>query len=178
MRGKPSHVPSHRRRRSTCPSQPRPAIPVVPSPAHSLEPEAEGDRPGRATAPSCVSSWGRRNVRRSTIYSGSPVDTDVAMKKTYEGRHHSPWRRSVMGPPSWHWSGSSSRSSRPPVIRSTDYFTASSWKRVLGPLADGPFSPRITSSPVDSSVRFAASTPSHTANAGQWLRSPSSFLVA
>jgi len=48
-RRKPSHVPSRRRRRSTCPSQPRPAITDVPSPAHSLEPEVEGDRLHRAT---------------------------------------------------------------------------------------------------------------------------------
>ena len=116
MREKPSHVPSRRRRRSICPSQPRPAIADVPSPAHSLEPEVVGDRHNSKLRTTKTSSWGRRDMMRSTIYSGSPGLADVAMKKIYEGRHHSPWRRSIMGSPSWHGSGSSSTSSRPPVF--------------------------------------------------------------
>jgi hypothetical protein len=56
------------------------------------EPEAEGEK----DSPSC---WfrvlGRRERVRSTIYSGSPAGPNVAMKKVFKGRRHSPYRRSV-----------------------------------------------------------------------------------
>ena len=83
------------------------------------EPEAEGAPPLRAADPSEISSSGRRGVKRSTIYSGSSKRSDVAMKKTDEGRHHSKLRRPTMGKPSGFVSGSSSRSSRPPRPGST-----------------------------------------------------------
>ena len=61
----------------------------------SSEPEAEGVffslHAGR------LRSGGRRDVIRSTIYSGSPGQPDVATKLESKGRHHSMARQSAMG---------------------------------------------------------------------------------
>ena len=55
------------------------------------EPEAEEE-----LAPSCCFRvLSRRERVRSTIYSGSSAGPNVAMKKVFKGRHHSPYRRSV-----------------------------------------------------------------------------------
>ena len=96
------------------------------------EPEAEGAPPLRAADPSEISSSGRRGVKRSTIYSGSSKRSDVAMKKTDEGRHHSKLRRPTMGKPSGFVSGSSSRSSRPPRPGSTARRSGLTTRRPLG----------------------------------------------
>ncbi len=87
----------------------------MPSPPHSLEPEVEGDQLNGMTSTSGASSWGRRDVVRSTIYSGFR-SRRTAMKKNFEGRHHSAPRRSTMGSPSGGGSGSSLESSRPPAL--------------------------------------------------------------
>ena len=55
------------------------------------EPEVEEE-----LAPSCCFRvLSRRERVRSTIYSGSSAGPNVAMKKVFKGRHHSPYRRSV-----------------------------------------------------------------------------------
>lgn len=117
------------------------------------------------------SSGDRRHVMRSTIYSGSPGDAGVAMKKIYEGRHHSPWRWSTMGSPSWHGSGSSSRSSRPPVWARQTTSPYPIHSRAFD-LTTHPGC--ITPSPRDNADRFATSTPSSTASAAPSPRWPSS----
>ena len=97
------------------PSQTSSAVEVVVHTRHtSSEPEAEGER-SPSTAGS-VRGDGRRDVIRSTIYSGSPGRPDVAIKPESKGRHHSMARRSAMGPPSGFVAGSSSWSSRPPAF--------------------------------------------------------------
>ena len=81
------------------------------------EPEAEGDPPPATK----ITSEGRRNVKRSSIYSGSPARScrggDFAvgrrpMKNQYDGCRHSGLRASPMGPRSCSASGSSAKSSR------------------------------------------------------------------
>jgi hypothetical protein len=58
----------------------------------------------------------RRDVIRSTIYSGSPGRPDVATTPESKGCHHSYSRSSAMGPRSWCPTGSSAWSSRPPAV--------------------------------------------------------------
>jgi hypothetical protein len=56
----------------------------------SSEPEAEGDLP--PSMPAVYESVSRRDVIRSTIYSGSPGLPSVATKPVSKGRHHSLFR--------------------------------------------------------------------------------------
>ena len=72
----------------------------------SSEPEAEGEL--LSLDAGSVRSVSRRDVIRSTIYSGSPGRPDVAIKPESKGRHHSISRQSAMGPLSGFVSGSSS----------------------------------------------------------------------
>jgi hypothetical protein len=76
-----------------------------------LEPEAEGD---------CSLSWvstsgGRRDVKRSAIYSGSFL-RKRPMNWGSKERRHSPRRASMMGSRPGGLAGSFSKSSRPPVL--------------------------------------------------------------
>ena len=80
----------------------------------SSEPEAEGEL--FSLNAGIVRSVSRRDVIRSTIYSGSTGLPDVAIKPVSKGRHHSPSRQSAMGPLSGFVSGSSTWSSRPPAF--------------------------------------------------------------
>jgi hypothetical protein len=80
----------------------------------SSEPEAEGEL--FSLNAGSVRSVSRRDVIRSTIYSGSTGLPDVATKPVSKGRHHSPSRQSVMQPLSGCLSGSSAWSSRPPAV--------------------------------------------------------------
>ncbi len=77
------------------------------------EPEVKRDQPLMAVHSSVDSSRGRRNVMRSTIYSGFRTRR-IAMKNKFEERRHSKARGSSMGTPSGFVSGSFSRWSRPP----------------------------------------------------------------
>lgn len=96
------------------------------------EPEVEGD-PKTGKALQGTTSWGRRDAVRSTIYSGSCREGHVAMKKNFEGRLHSPRRRSLMGSPSGGLAGSSSKSSRPPdFARQTTQRLNSSGQATVG----------------------------------------------
>ena len=72
----------------------------------------------RVFLPHCrqCSSVSRRDVIRSTIYSGSTGLPDVATKPVSKGRHHSRSRKSATGPLSGCLSGSSTWSSRPPAF--------------------------------------------------------------
>ena len=63
-----------------------------------------------------VRSVSRRDVIRSTIYSGSTGRSVVAIKPESKGRHHSIARQPAMGPLSGFVAGSSSWSSRPPAF--------------------------------------------------------------
>ena len=71
------------------------------------EPEAEGDPPPATSS----ARSGERNVKRSSIYSGSPAKRRP-MKRLYDGRRHSRFRASPMGARSCSASGSSAQSSR------------------------------------------------------------------
>ncbi len=110
-----AHIPSRRRRRSNCPiSAGAGQVRVVPSPPYSLEPEVEEDRRIQTIWTSGISSGGRRDAIRSTIYSGFRRRR-TAMKKNFEKRRHSPLRRSMMESPSGGLSGSLLESSHPPA---------------------------------------------------------------
>ena len=76
------------------------------------EPEVKRDQPLMAVYSSVDSSRGRRNVMRSTIYSGFRTRR-IAMKIQFEERRHSTGRGLSMGTPSGFVAGSFSRSSRP-----------------------------------------------------------------
>jgi hypothetical protein len=79
----------------------------------SSEPEADGEDSlplGRR-----IRSGSRRDVIRSTIYSGSPGHPNVANKPESKGCHHSYSRSSAMWPRSWCPTGSSTWLSRPPA---------------------------------------------------------------
>jgi hypothetical protein len=87
---------------------------VVQPAAHPLSP-----RPREIVPPlmaGSLRSVSRRDVIRSTIYSGSSGPPDVATKPVSKGRHHSLSRQSAMGPLSGCLPGSSTWSSRPPVF--------------------------------------------------------------
>src|SRR5262249_3642851 len=71
----------------------------------SSEPEAEGESPPLGAG--SVRSVGRRDMIRSTISSGSPEFSDVAISPESEGRLHSPRRQAAMGPLSGFVAGSS-----------------------------------------------------------------------
>ena len=87
---------------------------AVPSWPHSLEPEAEADRRIYEDPPCNVSSWGRRDAIRSSIYAGFRPRR-IATNQAFEERHHSPGRASSMGTRPAPSSGSFSSSSRPPA---------------------------------------------------------------
>jgi hypothetical protein len=132
-----SRVPAHplrRRLRSIWQVSDLSADELVVHPAtHPLSP-----RPRESSLPlnaGSVRSVDRRDVIRSTIYSGSTDCSDVAIKPESKGRHHSISRRSAAGPLSGFVAGSSSWSSRPPAFarqvarshRGWVRFTAGSW---------------------------------------------------
>jgi len=113
-----SRVPAHplrRRLRSIWLVSDLSADELVVHPAtHPLSP-----RPRESFLPlnaGSVRSVDRRDVIRSTIYSGSPDRSDVAIKPESKGRHHSISRQPAMGPLSGFAAGSSSWSSRPPAF--------------------------------------------------------------
>ena len=83
-----------------------------------------------------VRSVDRRDVIRSTIYSGSPDRSDVATKPESKGRHHSIARHSAMGPLSGFVAGSSSWSSRPPAFARQVARSHRDWVR-FGPSGSG-----------------------------------------
>src|SRR5512142_378509 len=86
---------------------------VVPPATHPLSPRPRESFPSLSAG--SVRSVDRRDVIRSTIYSGSPDRSDVASKPESKGRHHSISRQPAMGPLSGFVAGSSSWSSRPPA---------------------------------------------------------------
>jgi hypothetical protein len=101
------HIPLRRRRRSICPISVDACKVGCANSRTFSEPEVEGYPPPKrvrrsgieAVSHSGISSWGRRDAIRSTIYSGSPHVANATMKKTSEGRHHSSSRRLTMGSP-------------------------------------------------------------------------------
>jgi hypothetical protein len=87
---------------------------VVQPATHPLSPRPRESYP--PSMPAVIRSVSRRDVIRSTIYSGSTGLPDVATKPVSKGRHHSRSRKSAMGPLSGCLSGSSTWSSRPPAF--------------------------------------------------------------
>ena len=169
MKEKFSHIPSRRRRRSICPCQPDATFQVVPSPPHSLEPEVEGTRPSGTSLCTETSSWGRRDVVAHASIRGFAVSR-TAMKKSYEGRRHSPSRASPIGARPWPKSGSSLKSSRPPA------FTRQTMLLCLPSLTLKEILTRPA--PFDIRVRCEASRTSRTASDGPRRRLLSSFPCA
>ena len=110
----PAH-PLRRRLRSIWPISDPSAVESVVQPAtHPLSPRPRESRPSLSAG--SARSVDRRDVIRSTIYSGSTGRPDVAIKPQSKGRHHSIARQSAMGPLSGFVAGSSSWSSRPPAF--------------------------------------------------------------
>jgi hypothetical protein len=112
--------PRRRRRRSICPISAATRGERCAFCCISLEPERRGRSCGPASAWFWFCELGRRNVKRSPIYSGSSAGPNVAMKKDTknaaiqmgDGRR---WgRRQAM------YRGHPPRSSRPPVMSSAN----------------------------------------------------------
>src|SRR6516162_6594338 len=92
----PAH-PLRLRLRSIWPISDPSADELVVQPAtHPLSPRPRESCPSLRTG--SVRSVGRRDLIRSTIYSGSTDRSDVAITPESKGRHHSPRRQSAMGP--------------------------------------------------------------------------------
>ena len=149
--GFPAH-PLRRRLRSIWPISDLSADEVVVHPAtHPLSP-----RPRESSLPlnaDSVRSVDRRDVIRSTIYSGSPDRSDVAIKPESKGRHHSISRQPVMGPLSGFVAGSSSWSSRPPAFARQVARSHRGWVRFTPGSRSFPGSRRPSTS-----LRFAPGT--------------------
>jgi len=120
IRQKSAHIPVAFGVGRSAPSQPIPGLGAVPSAAYPQSLSAEGDQYGLSPL-GFVREPGRRNVKRSTIYSGLPTKR-TSHEEIYDGRHHSTGRRATMGVAVRQNVGVVRKSSRPPV-HSTNLLT-------------------------------------------------------